>query len=253
MTQFVKTRRDGAVLEITLDRADKKNALTGAMYDAMTLALSVANDEAGIGAVLFQGSGGVFTAGNDITDFLAHATSPQRGFGESPAMRFIKALAGAQKPMIACVDGIAIGIGTTMILHCDFTVASPRALFHTPFVDLGLVPEAGSSLLLPQRIGPVKAAEMLMLGKKVDAEEALKIGLINEIVDTDNVAAHTLDLARAVAAKPRGAMLAARRLMHGDKAKLLARIEEESRMFAEALQSDEARTAFMNFMARGKG
>ena len=144
MTQFVKTRRDGAVLVVTLDRPDKKNALTGAMYDALTLALSVANDEPGVGSVLFLGSGGCFTAGNDIADFLAFATNAQiRGAGESPALRFIRALAAAQKPMVASVDGVAIGIGTTLILHCDYVLASPRTVFQTPFVDLGLVPEAG--------------------------------------------------------------------------------------------------------------
>lgn len=252
MTHFVKTRRDGSVLEITLDRAEKKNALTGAMYDQLSVALKVANDESGVGAVLIQGSGGVFTAGNDIGDFLAYAMNPARPSGDSPAIRFIKALVANQKPLVACVDGVAVGIGTTLLLHCDFVVASPRAVFHTPFVDLGLVPEAGSSLLLPRRIGPAKAAEMLMLGRRIDADEALAIGLINELIDTDHVIPHTLELTHKLAAKPRLAMQAARRLAHGDKSELLARVEEESRLFGEALQSEEARLAFTAFMSRPK-
>lgn len=253
MTHFVKTRRDGAVLVVTLDRPDKKNALTGAMYDAMTVALNVADDEADIGSVLFLGSGGVFTAGNDIADFLAYAQNAQmRGAGESPALRFIKALASARKPMVASVDGVAIGIGTTLILHCDYVLASPRAHFQTPFVDLGLVPEAGSSLLLPQRIGPTRAAQMVLFGEAVDGETAARIGLVNELHDTEGMDARALERARALAAKPRNAMLAARRLLHGDKALVLARIEEESKLFGEALHSDEARMAFMAFMAKGK-
>jgi enoyl-CoA hydratase/carnithine racemase len=253
MTQFVKTRRDGAVLVVTLDRPDKKNALTGAMYDALTLALSVANDEPGVGSVLFLGSGGCFTAGNDIADFLAFATNAQiRGAGESPALRFIRALAAAQKPMVASVDGVAIGIGTTLILHCDYVLASPRTVFQTPFVDLGLVPEAGSSLLLPLRIGPARAAEMILFGEKVDGETAARIGLVNELHDSEGMDTRALERARALAARPRAAMLAARKLLHGDKARVLARIEEESKMFNEALHSEEARAAFMAFMAKPK-
>ena len=252
MSQFVKTRRDGAVLVITLDRPEKKNALTGAMYDSMTLALTVADDEAGIGAVLFLGAGGAFTAGNDIGDFLAFAMAQGQTPVESPALRFIRALASAKKPMVASVDGVAVGVGATMILHCDYVLASSRAVFQTPFVDLGLVPEAGSSLLLPQRVGPARAAEMLLFGDKVDGETAAKIGLVNELHDSEGMDTRALERARALAAKPRAAMLATRKLLHGDKARVMARIEEESKLFTEALHSDEARQAFMSFMAKSK-
>ncbi len=204
-------------------------------------------------AMLFQAEGDFFTSGNDIADFLSYAQNAMiRGATESPAMRFIRALATAQKPMVASVDGVAIGIGTTLILHCDYVLASPRTVFQTPFVDLGLVPEAGSSLLLPQRIGPTKAAQMILFGEKVDGETAAKIGLVNEVHDTDGIDARALERARALAAKPRAALLAARKLLHGDKARVLARIEEEGKMFNEALHSEEARAAFMAFMAKPK-
>lgn len=246
MTHFVKTRRDGSVLEITLDRAEKKNALTGAMYDQLSVALKVANDEAGVGAVLIQGSGGVFTAGNDIGDFLAHASAG----AAMPAFRFVKAIAACDTPLVAAVDGVAVGVGTTMLFHCDLVYAAPTAKFRMPFIDLGLVPEAGSSLTVPARVGRAKAAELLMLGEGFGAEEAHRLGVVNAVVAANLLRDVALVEARRLAAKPRAAMRATRRLIVGDRTELLKRIDEEAQAFARALASDEARQAFMAFMSK---
>jgi len=174
----IRIERDGAVLCVTFDRPDKKNALTGAMYVAATEALRQAGQDTTIGAILFAGSGGMFTAGNDIGDFLEASGEP----GEFPAFTFIKTLAACETPLVAAIDGLAIGIGATMMLHCDLVYAAPGTIFRLPFVDLGLVPEAASSLLLPRRIGMAKATEYLLLGEAFDAEEALGFGLVNAIV-----------------------------------------------------------------------
>ena len=160
MTEHIKIEKNDGILTLTMARPDKKNALTGAMYDAMTAVLSLSTSDAAIGAVVITGTNGVFTAGNDINDFLAY-----RGdMSASPGLRFIKALARCEKPLVAAVDGLAIGIGTTMLLHCDLVYASPTAMLKIPFVDLGLTPEGASSVLLPRRLGMARASELLMLG-----------------------------------------------------------------------------------------
>lgn len=246
MAQNVEIVRDGGVLVLTLARPDKKNALTGAMYDALTAALLTADREKDIGAIVIRGSGGCFTAGNDIADFLHHA-----GAGEAmPAFRFVKAIAACQTPLVAAVEGVAVGIGTTLVFHCDLAYAAPDAKFRMPFVDLGLVPEAGSSLLAPQRFGAAKAAEFLLLGDAFDAAEAQRLGLVNAVVASDRLQAHALEQAKRLAAKPRAALAATRRLLRGDHAALMARIDEEARLFADAMASVEARAAFQTFLAR---
>jgi enoyl-CoA hydratase/carnithine racemase len=248
LTDLVQTAREGGVTRITLARPDKKNALTGAMYEAMMAAFREAEADEGVGAILVAGSGGSFTAGNDIGDFLAFASQP----GAAPPFRFVRALASLEKPLVAAVEGVAVGIGTTLLLHCDLAFAAPTARFRMPFVDLGLVPEAGSSLLLPQRVGHAKAAELLMLAEGFDAAEALRLGLVNAVVPADALAAHAMDRARALAAKPRAAMLATRRLLRGDRAALMAAIDAEAEAFGRALASEEARAAFMAFLSRPK-
>jgi enoyl-CoA hydratase/carnithine racemase len=240
--------RDGGVLRVTLNRPDKKNALTGAMYRALTAAFEDAAQEPGIGAILVEGAGGNFTAGNDIADFSALAQS----LGAFPALDFIRALARCDMPLVAAVDGVAIGIGTTMLFHCDLVYAAPAARFRMPFVDLGLVPEAGASLLVPQRVGLQKAAEWLLLGEAFGAEEACRIGLVNGIVASGELAEHALSRAHALAAKPRAALAATRRLIRGDRSGLLDRIEEEARAFGIAMRSVEARAAFAAFLGKTK-
>ena len=252
MSEFVKVERDGAVLVVTLARPEKKNALTGAMYEKLIAAFVAASDDDAVGALVIEGSGGVFCAGNDIGDFIAYAIAPG-GASQLPGMRFIYALARFAKPLVAAVDGAAVGIGATLCLHCDLVYASPNARFHMPFVDLGLAPEAGSSLLLPQRFGRARAAEYLMLCEPFDAETARGGGLVNAVVDAAGLRAYALDKARALAAKPRQALLATRRLLRGDEAALIARMDDEAKAFVAALKSPEARAAFMSFMSRAKG
>ncbi|NNM71868.1 enoyl-CoA hydratase-related protein [Enterovirga aerilata] len=248
MTEHVAlTREDGGVLLVRLARPEKKNALTGAMYEAMTVALAEADADEGIGAVVLAGSGGVFTAGNDLGDFLAVA---QGAVGDLPASRFIRQLARTETPLVAAVEGLAIGVGTTLTFHCDLVYAAPDALFRMPFVDLGLVPEAGSSHLLPRRIGLAKATELLMLGEAYDAAEALRLGLVNAVVPTDRILPHALMQAARIAAKPRAAVAATRRLIRGDGAELARAMENELRAFREALVSPEARQAFEAFLAK---
>jgi len=238
--------RHPSVLQIEMARPDKKNALTGAMYDAMIAALSEAEADANFGAVVISGAGGVFTAGNDIADFLTARGTIE----ENPASRFIMALAQFQKPLVAAVEGLAVGIGTTLLLHCDLVYAAPSAMFKMPFTDLGLVPEAGSSILLPARVGHVKAAQWLMLGDAFSSQEAEKAGLLNAILPAGQVLVHALNTATRLAAKPRNAMLQTRTLMRGNQPELLAHMKHELAIFGRALQSDEARTAFMAFMSK---
>lgn len=246
LAPHLKIEREGRVLVLTFDRPDKKNALTGAMYVAATEALREADRDQAIGAVVFKGSGGSFTAGNDIADFLAAAMKPM----ELPAFVFIKALAACATPLVAAIEGHAIGIGATMILHCDLVYAAPRSLFRMPFVDLGLVPEAAASLLLPSRIGLAKAAEFLLLGEAFDAEEALRLGLVNALVPAERLADFAIERAERLAEKPLAALAVTRSLLRGDKRSILARIEEEAEFFARALQTPEARASFLAFLGK---
>lgn len=250
MTETVQKRREGAVLVLTLNRADKKNALTGDMYAALAAALGEANDDSGIAATLILGQPGIFCAGNDIKDFIGFAMGGALG---APVINFLKALVANDKPLVAAVDGGAIGIGTTMILHCDYALASERAVFATPFVDLALVPEAGSSLIVPELMGHRLAFEMLVMGGRFDAKRAAECGLVNRVVPSEEIEKLALDAAKAIAAKPREAVALSRRLMRGDTGRLLARIDEEARLFAERLKSAEARAAFEAFLSRPKG
>ena len=252
MSDLVKIERDGGVLVVTLTRPEKKNALTGAMYEKLIAAFADAAQNEAIGALMIEGSGGVFSAGNDIGDFLAIALAPGAAMKDAPGVRFIYALARFAKPLVAAVDGAAIGIGATLCLHCDLVYASPAARFHMPFVDLGLAPEAGSSLLVPQRFGRARAAEALLLCEPFDAAAAHASGLVNAVVEAEALHGHALAKAKALAAKPRQALLATRRLIRGDQSALIARMDEEVELFSAGLKSPEARAAFMAFMGRAK-
>jgi enoyl-CoA hydratase/carnithine racemase len=245
-TTDIEIARDGAVMSAAFARPQKKNAITGAMYEALIEAFEGAERDANVGALVLSGKGGVFTAGNDIADFLAVAL---REAGDFPASRFVSKLAEFEKPLIAAVDGLAIGVGTTLLFHCDLAYATPEARFQMPFVNLGLVPEAGSSLLAPQRFGRAKAAEFLLLAEPFGAEEALKLGLVNAILPQAELMAHAMRKAAELAAKPRAALLATRRLMRGDPEALKARIAEEMHAFGAALKSPEARAAFQAFLS----
>ena len=241
------------VQTIHIARPDKKNALTTAMYAAMVDAMADGEARDDVRVHLFIGEPGAFSAGNDIVDFLAAAEGKALS---KDVVNFLKSLATADKPLVAAVDGLAIGIGTTMLLHCDLVYASPRSMFRTPFLDLGLVPEAGSSLLAPRLMGHARAFELLCLGEAFDAARAESAGIINRIVPEADVVAAALASAKALAAKPRQALAAARRLVatggSATREELISRIDEEVALFAERLASDEARLAFAAFLGRKK-
>ena len=216
MTQEIEIKVADGVQVMRFTRADKKNAFTGPMYNAMSEALDASEKNDAIAVHVFIGSGGVFSAGNDINDFMrrAQATASSDGKGiPAPSLDFIRRLPKVTKPMIAAVDGLAIGVGTTMLLHCDLVYASPTASLRTPFLDLGLIQEAGSSITAPARMGYPRAFELICLGEPFSAERALQAGLINAIVPADQLEATALKAARRLAAKPRQALMTSRRLL----------------------------------------
>lgn len=233
---------------IRFTRPDKKNALTSAMYAAMTDALEAGDAAPDVAAHLFIGTSGVFCAGSDIGEFLKRAQG-EGGLGE-PVIRFIRALPTTKKPIIAAVDGLAIGIGTTMLLHCDLVYASPAASLKTPFLDLGILPEAASSLLMPRRMGHARAFEMLVLGAPFSAEQAREAGLVNAIVPADKLEATAREAGQRLARKPPEALALARRLMRGDPAEILQRMDVEVAEFRRRLASPEAREAFQAFLEK---
>ncbi|WP_179404076.1 enoyl-CoA hydratase-related protein [Burkholderia guangdongensis] len=247
MTEYVKTEIADGVMTLTLQRADKKNALTGAMYDALSDGLDRAEADASIRAVLLQGDGDSFTAGNDISDFAARSRSESTG--PSPAHRFISTIGKAGKPLIAAVQGNAVGVGTTMLLHCDLVYLAENARLTTPFVNLAVVPEAASSLLLPLRIGHARAYAMFALGQPMDAQTALACGLANAVVPQAELRKAALDAAIALTKRPAGALSITKRLMR-DQERILARMAEEGALFADRLKSAEAREAFAAFAER---
>ncbi len=246
MSQAILIHEAGGVLELRFNRPDKKNAILGAMYDVLTAALHDAGARPEVRAVLIGAEGDAFTAGNDIRDFLAMPD----GLEQAPPARFIQAIATFGKPLVAAVQGVAVGVGTTLLLHCDLVYASPAAAFSVPFVNLGLVPEAGSSLLLPARMGHARAAALLLLGEAMDAAQALSAGLLTAIVPAAELQEHARAKARDLAAKPAAALAVTRALMRGDPAALHARMREEEAAFSQALASPEARAAFAAFLGR---
>lgn len=247
MADEVLVSHDGAVCSIVLNRAAKRNALTNEMYETLASALRSASEDAQIGCVTLRGEGETFTAGNDIMDF---AMRPPVG-KESPVFLFLEALIRFEKPIVIGVHGPAVGIGTTMLFHADLVYASRSAVFSLPFVDLALVPEAASSLVVPRTMGYAQANRLLMLGERFDAQTALTTGIISGIIDAPELNAHVHHVATTLAKKPRQAMAHTKRLMRSDRDELLTIVEREGAIFAEQLRSDEARAAFMAFMNRG--
>lgn len=237
---------NGPVLEIRFNRPDKKNAITVAMYAALADALEQAAADPAIRAVTIAGSGGIFTAGNDIKDFQ----QPRPGEEEMPVFRFLRALAAFPKVIIAGVEGMAIGIGTTLLLHCDLVVAAPSARFAMPFVDLALVPEAASSLLLPRLVGRQRAAKHLLLGEPFDAETALGYGIVTEIVAEAELEARLRAMALRIAAKPPAAVRITKQLITAPDEGVPARIVAEGKLFEQRLRSAEAREAFTAFFEK---
>ena len=247
MTDLVTVTDDGPIRTIRMNRPEKKNALTMAMYDAMAEGIETA-PAANIRCVLIGGAPAVFCAGNDIGDFLQAAMSG--GALGAPILRFLYALARSETPLVAAVQGNAVGVGTTMLMHCDHVVASNEAKFSTPFVSLGLVPEAASSLIAPRLMGQAKAFSLLVMGHPLTATEAKDSGLINTIAAPDAVEAEAMKAAQHIAALPPQAVLASRRLIRGNPDEIVVRIDEEAELFKARLVSTEAQAAFTAFMTR---
>jgi enoyl-CoA hydratase/carnithine racemase len=250
MTDQVIIKDEGAVRTIRMNRPEKKNALTGVMYDAMAEAIETAGGNAAVGSILIMGVPGAFSAGNDLGDFMKAAMGGE-GLGNA-VLRFLYALARAEKPLVAAVQGVAVGIGTTMMLHCDYAVAASDARFQTPFVALGLVPEAASSLIAPRLMGHRRAFELLVMGKAFNGEEAKSVGLVNQVVPAGDVEAEAMKAAQAIAALPMEGVAISRRLMKGTPDEIVKRIGDEAAQFKLRLTSPEARKAFEAFFARKK-
>jgi enoyl-CoA hydratase/carnithine racemase len=252
-SSHVRVSTTDRVTTVEFHRPEKKNALTGGMYDAMSDAIARAESDPEVRVVLLRGQADCFTAGNDLTDFLEAGQAGGVGVA-TPAPRFLAAIRTARKPLLAAVGGVAVGIGTTMLLHCELVYAAPDARFQMPFVPLGLVPEGGSSLLLPMLAGYQRAAEMLLLGRPFGAEAARAAGLVNEVVPAARLMDHAREMALAVAALPPESVRIAKEMMKRPHATLLAeRMAEEIRVFGERLSSPEALAAMGAFFARRKG
>jgi enoyl-CoA hydratase/carnithine racemase len=257
MIEEVDIKAADGVQVIRFLRADKKNAFTGPMYTAMSEALDAAEADDAVAVHVFIGSGGVFSAGNDINDFLRRAQAGAAGGGQgdgkgipTPSLDFIRRLPTVTKPMIAAVDGLAIGVGTTLLLHCDLVYATPAASLRTPFLDLGLIQEAGSSLTAPARMGYPRAFELICLGEPFGAERALAAGLVNAVVPADELEATALKAARRLAAKPRQALMTSRRLLRQGAPDIGAMIEKEAEAYRTLMTSPEAREAFTAFLEK---
>lgn len=246
---LVLTARDGAVQRIQINRPEKKNALTADMYAAIAAALRAADADPGVRVVLIHGAGDAFTAGNDLQDFLANAPRTP----EAPVFGFLHAVSHAEKPLVAAVSGVAVGVGTTMLLHCDLVYAADGTKFALPFVNLGLCPEAASSFLLPSIAGYQRAAELLLLGEPFDAAQAHALGIVTEVVPAEILMMRAGEAATKLAEKPAASVRLTKRLM---KRAWMPAIEtalaEEIRHFGERLGSPEAKEAFSAFLEKRK-
>src|SRR5215469_2849972 len=230
MTEHVKTEIANGVMILTLRRPEKKNALTGAMYDALSDALKRAETDTSVRVVLFQGDGDSFTAGNDLADFASQARG--EGTVDSPAHRFIETISKASKPLVAAVQGNAVGVGTTMLLHCDLVYLADNARLITPFVNLALVPEAASSWLLPRRIGHARAYAIFALGEPMDAAAALACGLANAVVPQAELRKKAHDTAVALTKRPAGSLSLTKKLMR-EHERIATQIAEEGQLINE--------------------
>lgn len=248
MSEHVRVQKDGGLLAVTLDRPERRNAITIAMYAALADALEEANGDPSIRVVAFRGEGQDFAAGNDLADFLAVQPGDR---SEIPVWRFLRALAACDAPIVAAVHGNCVGIGTTMLLHCDLVIAGDGTRFSMPFVDLGLVPEAGSSLLLPRLAGRRLAARYLLLGESFGVEEASVIGLISHRAGAGQLEQTYQEVVEALLAKPPEALRQTQRLLRPDRRdELLERMRLEAERFAERLGSPEVEQAIGAFFAK---
>ena len=247
MTEHVKIEKADGILTLTFARPDKKNAITNLMYGALADAINAAETDKATRVIVLRGEGDMFTAGNDVGEFAMMATGAFKD--DRHVSRFLDAIAHSTRPLVAAVQGRAVGIGTTMLLHCDFVVLGEDAMLSTPFVALALVPEAASSLLLPLRIGYARAYEMFALGEAMNAPTALQLGIANRVVPLDRLHAEAASVAARLAKLPAGSLAATKRLMRNAEV-LSAQIGAESKIFADRLATAEAREAFTAFAER---
>ena len=237
------------VFHIEITRPEKKNALTAEMYQALANALTEAEADPAVRVILISGAGGNFTAGNDLTDFLDHPPMEE----SAPVFRFLNGFANLQKPFVAAVEGVAVGVGTTILLHCDLAYAGASARFALPFANLGLTPEAASSLLLPLRTGHARAAEMLMLGEVFSAQTALEAGIVNAVLPDGQVLAHALERCRKLIAQPAASLRLTKQLMkRAQQALIRETMSAEAEIFRQRLVSPEAKEAFAAFFEKRK-
>ncbi|HEY8607212.1 MAG TPA: enoyl-CoA hydratase [Noviherbaspirillum sp.] len=244
----ILTRKESGVLTIEFNRPDKKNAITSAMYQLMADALKDAEADAAVRAILITGKPEVFTAGNDLDDFMKNASA---GVGDRPVAQFMRALSTAGKPVVAAVAGNAVGIGTTMLMHCDLVYAAENAKFSMPFTQLGLCPEFASSMLFPAMVGYQRAAEKLLLGEAFLADEALDIGLVSRVLPAADLLQFAQSQAAKLAALPASSLRVTKALLKGGQAQAVqARMQEENKHFGEMLGAPEAKEAFTAFFEK---
>jgi enoyl-CoA hydratase/carnithine racemase len=249
MSQHILTHSERGVTTVTLNRLDRKNSITAEMYGAMADALAAAASDAAVRVLVFQGHETVFSAGNDIGDFLNQPPATP----EAPVFRFLRGLATFEKPLLAAVCGPAVGVGTTMLFHCDLVYAGDNAAFSMPFVNLGLCPEAASSLLVPRMLGYHRAAEALLLGEPFMAEAALEVGLVNRVVPPTEANGVAQVAAQKLAAKPLSSLIETKRLMkRGQQQAVLEQMAAEGEVFSRLLGAPAAKEAFGAFMEKRK-
>lgn len=254
MTTYIEDQRESYIQTIRINRADKKNALTPEMYLAIAEALRSAQSDKKVRVTVLTGSGDSFTAGNDIGDFVTTSNAPKGEKsitqGQAPFPAFLAALMAADKPVIAAVNGLAIGVGTTMLMHCDLVYAADTARFSLPFVNLGAVPEAGSSVLIPNMVGRMRAMELFLLGDQFKAPQAKQMGFVNEIFPADQLMHEVMAIAARLAAKPPSAVRETKRLVRENGALLEKAIREEGRTFDAQLRTPESKEAMKAFAER---
>jgi enoyl-CoA hydratase/carnithine racemase len=245
MTSHIQFSREGGVATLRLNRPEKKNALSISMYAALADAIEEAERDDSVGVLFLCGAGENFTAGNDLADFANRPAD-----GTSPAGRFLEGIANAKKPLVAAVDGYAVGVGLTMLLHCDLVYASHRAKLRAPFVDLGLIPEAGSTLLLPRVVGALRAAEIFLLCDTLDAERAREYGLVNAVVPAAELEAYVRQVCQRLAQKAPSALRHTKALLRDTQGTTRERMLQEFGIFAAQLRSAEAREAITAFFEK---
>ncbi len=250
MNEHIIVTDEGATRTITMRRPEKKNTLTQEMYLAMSDAIDTAQSNPNIRCMILTGRSGVFTAGNDIGDYLKAATEKAETARPRNSVIFLQSLVNNRKPIVAAVDGIAIGIGTTIVFHCDYVIASTTASFSSPFLQYGLVPEGATSLLVPRMMGHQRAFAMLVMGRSMTAEEGREAGFVNQVVLPGHAVVEAQKVAREICALSNEALAVSRKLLKLPTEDLVRRIGQEDHFFGDRMRSPEAIAAFQNFFTR---